>query len=204
MQGFKDSQYLPTQFQYHKNKVKTIIIQRLFPVLSSVSICSLKCLHRADFFPFLSPIPKAGKRGSMPGTDTHLTSRGNLNISCSLFLSCLLAVSLSCPHLCISVCQYIFYCLPSNSLCPLVPSYLVNLCLGIRVNLVFSVNCQSLSKTKLVIPYKWEKYHWIPGKLCLTNLHNHCLIQAIFTERKTFRTVTTSRTYEKQHISSGM
>lgn len=159
MQCFKDSQHPPTltkvpvsQKQGEKNNYPKIVS------------CVVICQHLKPQTPpqswllSLSPIPKAGKRGSMSGTDTHLTSRGNLNISCSLFLSCLLAVSLSCPHLCISVCQYIFSCLPSDSLCPpVLLSYLVNLCLGVHVNLVFSVNCQSLSKTKLVIPYKWGK-----------------------------------------------
>lgn len=51
--------------------------------------------------PSISPVTHthwAGKCKSLSGTDTHLTPRGNLNISCSLSSSSLLAVPLSCPH----------------------------------------------------------------------------------------------------------
>lgn len=40
----------------------------------------------------------AGKSKSLSEADAHLTSRGNLNISCSLSPSSLLAVPPSCPH----------------------------------------------------------------------------------------------------------
>lgn len=91
----------------------------------------------------------------MPGTDTHLTSRGNLNISCSLFLSCLLAVSISSPTSlplrsprCFPVVLHLF--LPSN------PSILI-FCLRslwIYFNLVLSVNRQR--RSNLVPPETLE------------------------------------------------
>lgn len=98
--------------QHHKN---TIIHPRLFPALSHSICLRLKVQNKSSFSQvpsqrlllslsdsFHHTLRERGQQAS-----THLTSRGNLNISCSLFLFCLLAFSLFCPHLCVYICQYI-------------------------------------------------------------------------------------------------
>lgn len=113
------------------------VIQGMIPALSTTGALWYTCLKPSPCLP--DHHSSGSKRTSVPGTDAHLTSRGNLNISCSPFLSCLLAVSPLCPHLCLSVW---------HSLCPVILLSLLHQYLCIFVDLgrsgVFSALCKVL------------------------------------------------------------
>lgn len=147
MQGFKDSQYLPTL-------AKVPVSQKQGEKKELSKDCFLRChlsaseawnaLTEPTSFSFCLQFPKREREWACR-EQTHSSHPEEISAFPVLFSS---PVSwLFLPHLAHIIASPLastYYCLPSN--CPPVPlSYLVNLCLGIRVNLVFSVNLQRLN-----------------------------------------------------------